>query len=278
MTRDIAFAEVSDRVFVLRHPVFDVSVTLVPGDAAALVVDTLSTTDQAVALAAAVRRVTPLPLILVNTHHHFDHCFGNAALADDPSRPVWAHEAAARLLRDDPDRVRREGYDAAVAIDPELAAEIAATPVLPPDRTVHQESEIDLGGRVVLLRHPGRGHTAGDLVVAVPDADVLVAGDLIEESGPPDFTDGYPLEWPDTLDALLASASPGTVLVPGHGAPLSPERARAQQADLAALAWLIRDGHADRQPAEAVAARAPFDAATALVAVRRGYAELAGDT
>ncbi|MFB9239133.1 MBL fold metallo-hydrolase [Plantactinospora siamensis] len=282
MTSDPAFTEVGDRIFVLRHPVFDVSVTLVPGRTAALLVDTLSTAGQAAALADAVRRITTLPLVLVNTHHHFDHCFGNAVLAraaeaGKASRPIWAHEAAAALLRDTPERVRREAYDEALAVDSELAAEVAATAILAPDHTVHQESTLDLGDRAVLLRHHGRGHTAGDLVVAVPDADVLLAGDLLEESGPPDFTDAYPLEWPDTVDALLGTASSGTVIVPGHGAPLGVERARIQQADLAALAWAIRDGHADGQPAEAVAQRAAFGAGPSLVAVRRGYAELSGD-
>ncbi|WP_442933713.1 hypothetical protein [Micromonospora sp. CPCC 206060] len=44
------------------------------------------------------------------------------------------------------------------------------------------------------------------------------------------------------------------------------------------LAWLIRDGHADGAPAERLAARAPFGPRAALAAVRRGYAELTGDT
>ena len=39
---------------------------------------------------------------------------------------------------------------------------------------------LDLGDRYVELVHTGRGHTAGDVVVRVPDADVLVAGDLLE--------------------------------------------------------------------------------------------------
>jgi hypothetical protein len=41
---------------------------------------------------------------------------------------------------------------------------------------------VDLGDRAVEVLHPGRGHTAGDAVVRVPDSDVLFAGDLVEES------------------------------------------------------------------------------------------------
>jgi len=73
--------EVGPDVYVLRYPVLDVNVSLIVGGEVAVVVDTLSTVDQATELATAVRAVTPLPLAIVNTHHHFDHCFGNATLA-----------------------------------------------------------------------------------------------------------------------------------------------------------------------------------------------------
>jgi glyoxylase-like metal-dependent hydrolase (beta-lactamase superfamily II) len=272
------FTEVGDRVFVLRHPVLNVNVTLVVGDAAALLVDTLSTADQAAELAAAARAVTPHPWTIVNTHHHFDHCFGNATLAADPPRPVYAHEETAQLLRERPDEVRQRAYEEMRTAEPALAAELARTPLLAPTHAVHLESTVDLGGRHVLLRHLGRGHTAGDLVVHVPDADVLVAGDLIEEGAPPEFDDGYPLEWVETLAEMLRLATPHTVVVPGHGAPVTETYVRAQHEQFAALAWLIRDGHADGAPAERVAARAPFGPRAALAATRRGYAELAGDT
>ena len=72
------FVEVADRVHVLRDPLLHVNVTLVVGDGAALLVDTLSTAGQARELAEAARAVTPHPWTIVNTHHHFDHCFGNA--------------------------------------------------------------------------------------------------------------------------------------------------------------------------------------------------------
>jgi len=262
-----SFVEVADRVYVLRHPVLDVNVTLVVGEGAAVVVDTLSTAEQGAALHEAVRAVTPAPLTVVLTHHHFDHCFGTDAL-----RPVevWAHEEAARLLRaTDPVEVGR----AWAGHHPDLAGLATAT-VRVPDRTVHIDSTVDVGGRRVVLRHPGRGHTAGDLVVEVPDAGVVIAGDLVEQGGPPQFGDAFPLDWPESLAGILASGA--DLVVPGHGEVCDAAFVRAQHDRLAELAWLVRDGHADCAPAEAVAALAPFDPATALVAVRRGYAELSG--
>ncbi|KAB1128475.1 MBL fold metallo-hydrolase [Micromonospora sp. DT46] len=269
------FTRVADGVHVLREPLLHVNVTLVVGDGAALLVDTLSTAGQAAELAAAARAVTPHPWTLVNTHHHFDHCFGNATLAADPPRPVYAHELAAEAMRE-PDRLRREAYAELRDAHPTLAAEVAGTELLAPTHTVHGETVLDVGGRRVVLRHPGRGHTAGDLVVHVPDVDVLVAGDLVEQSGPPAFEESYPLQWPDTVAELLRMTTPATVVVPGHGEPVDAAFVRAQHAQLVELAWLIRAGHTGGAPPERVAAEAPFGARPALYAARRGYAELDG--
>jgi glyoxylase-like metal-dependent hydrolase (beta-lactamase superfamily II) len=259
--------EVAERVFVLRYPVLDVNVTLIPGAEVMAVVDTLSTPTQAGIVRRAARRIAGLPIVVVNTHHHFDHSFGNASL---DATAIYSHpEAAARLTATDPHRVHREWG----AHDPELD-ELAAVTVVVPDRLVPHETGVDLGGREIVLHFLGRGHTAGDLVVHVPDADLVVAGDLVEESGPPSFEDGYPLEWPETLAALVALGA--HAVVPGHGAPVDVAFVRAAHDDLAALAWLIRDGHADGAPREAVVAKAPFPVDTAAVAVARGYAELAG--
>ncbi|MFG3579482.1 MBL fold metallo-hydrolase [Micromonospora chersina] len=270
------FVEIADRVHVLRDPLLHVNVTLVVGDGAALLVDTLSTAGQARELAEAARAVTPHPWTIVNTHHHFDHCFGNATLAADPPRPVYAHAQAAAVLRDHPDELRRAAAEEMRAEQPDLAAELARTELLAPTHPVHGEAVLDIGGRRVVLHHPGHGHTDADLVVHVPDADVLVAGDLVEQSGPPAFEESYPVQWPDAVAALLRLTTPATVVVPGHGELVDVEFVRAQHAELARQAWLIRAGHTGSAPPERVAAESPFGARPGLIAARRGYAELDG--
>ncbi|MFF0720710.1 MBL fold metallo-hydrolase [Micromonospora sp. NPDC003816] len=272
----VRFVEVADRVHVLCEPLLAVNVTLVCGDGAALLVDTLSSARQAAELAAAVRAVTGDPLTIVNTHHHYDHWFGNATFAADPPRPVWAHDRAAEVMSGDPDELRRQAYAELRDAHAGLAAELADTPLLAPTRTVRTEATLDVGGRRVVLRHPGHGHTDADLVVQVPDADVLVAGDLVEQSGPPAFEDSFPLQWPDAVAELLRWTTPATVVVPGHGEPVDAEFVRAQHTQLAEMAWLIRAGHTGGAPPERVAAEAPFPARPALIAARRGYAELDG--
>jgi glyoxylase-like metal-dependent hydrolase (beta-lactamase superfamily II) len=265
-----SWREIADRVYVLRYPVLDVNATLVVGDDLALIVDTLSTPSQAAELADSVRAVTSLPWLVVNTHHHFDHAYGNQVFGGD----IFAHEEAAAMLRSDPGRQLRQVYEEYADSAPELAAELLDVTIVPPNRTVRDATTLDLGGRPVALRHFGRGHTAGDLVVQVPDAATVITGDLVEQGGPPGFEDSYPLEWPHTTAELLHLAT-GPV-VPGHGAVVDRDFVATQHDELTRLAWLIRDGHADGAPVEQVARQAPFGPDAARIAVRRGYAELSG--
>ena len=177
---------------------------------------------------------------MVNTHEHFDHVFGNGAFSGR------AHPRARERSGRDPD-VRRPGSRQLIAADreldpehPEITDEILqdvldTEPVLP-DRTFSSAATIDLGDRYVELLHLGRGHTDGDLVLRVPDCDVLFAGDLVEESADRDATPGFgtdcwPLEWADTLDLRdRAAAARSSLVVPGHGTVVGPGLRRAANA------------------------------------------------
>lgn len=267
------FTEIEDRIFVLAEPLLQVNAALVVGDDHALVVDTLSTGPQAEQLRDAIRRITGAPLTVVNTHHHFDHSFGNATLG---ATQIWGHEATARLLADIGEEMRMEATEEY----PDLAADIQRVEIRPPDRTVHQSSTLDIGGRGVDLHHFGRGHSEGDLVVHVPDAAVFLAGDLVEEGNAPSFGDAYPISWPDTLGALRDRLTPDAQIVPGHGAVVQEEFVQAQHDELSAVAWLIREAHADDGDPEKVARSMPlcrwgdYGLTQAMFAVARGYREL----
>jgi glyoxylase-like metal-dependent hydrolase (beta-lactamase superfamily II) len=273
----MAFVEVATEVYVLRYPELDVNSSLVVGGEIAAVIDTLSTQAQARDLLDAVRAVTDLPLVIVNTHHHFDHCYGNAVLAAaSPGCTVWAHEAAAAALREHGERWQRQWYEQWLPTNPALAEGLAAVTVRVPDRTVHRESFMDIGGRVLELRHLGRGHTDADLIVVIPDAATLVVGDLVEQGAPPSFDDSYPVEWPETVAALLDLTTPVDTVVTGHGSTVNVDFVRAQHGELADLARLIREGHDAGTDPAAVAAKAPFGSEVAVTAITRGYAQLSG--
>jgi glyoxylase-like metal-dependent hydrolase (beta-lactamase superfamily II) len=242
--------QVADRVWVVRHEYLDVNVGIVGGERGLLVVDTLWSEQAARSLASSL----PGPVVaVVNTHDHWDHVLGNAAFA----APIHSHEEAAAQL---------------AAMEPRNESRVVV-----PTETFSSVAAIDLGDRFVELLHPGRGHTAGDVVVRVSDADVLFAGDLVEQGAPPAYgEDSYPLEWPASLDLLADLIGSATVVVPGHGAPVDKEYVEKQRADQGFVAEMIRDLAVRGVPlAEALAsAEWPYAAGVLEHAVRLGYAQL----
>jgi glyoxylase-like metal-dependent hydrolase (beta-lactamase superfamily II) len=272
----VPFEEVAHDVWVARYPWFDLNLTVVRGGAALLVVDTHASTDAARAVIDDVRALGAGEVVaVVNTHEHFDHTFGNGAFrAAYGAIPVHAHEVAAEQTVPAGERIK-----ALVAADPDEPhrEELLATEIVPADTTFSSAVALDLGGRLVELVHPGRGHTAGDLVVRVPDADVLLAGDLVEESGPPGFgEDCHPMEWPLSLDIVLGLLTGASVVVPGHGARVDRDFVEEQRNAIGIVAETIRDLATRGVPvAEALdAADWPFPRESLAAAVRRGYEQL----
>ena len=212
---------------------------------------------------------------VVATHAHHDHVLGTAAFREvfEDALPVHAHESCLDELR--AWAADRPAYDG----EEPVPGEVDASPVVLPDRTFSSAAVVDLGDRVLELVHPGRAHTSGDLVVRVSDADadVLVAGDLVEESGPPAYgTDSFPMEWPLALDVCLQLCTPRTVVVPGHGAPVDRAFVMDQRADIGVVAETIRDlaNRGVRVEQALEVGDWPVDAAALVHAVARGYEHL----
>ncbi len=269
------FSEVGDRVWVARYEWFDVNVSVIEGATGLLVVDTHASGAAAREVIEDVRRLSTRPVVgIVNTHAHVDHFLGNAAFREVHGPvPITAHETAAETMAAAGESARQS---AAQESDPRFA-DLAGTPLLPVDQAFSSVLAIDLGDRSVELVHPGRGHTGGDLVVRLEDADVVLAGDLIEEAGMPGFGDDcFPMEWPTTLDLALSLTGAGTVIVPGHGAPVDRDFAQEQRSAIGVVAETIRDLAGRGVPlSEALAAAEwPYPAEALAAAVSRGYEQL----
>ena len=272
--------EVGDRVFVRRHQTLDVNAGLVLGEDKCLVIDTRGSEREGTELRRAIRGLTPLPYVLVNTHAHFDHCFGNQVFAaEQPGLEIWAHR---RCLEE----LRRSGADHRAEIsswlrdsgETELAGEVEQVDLVLPDHTLDGEVALDLGGREVRLYHPGRGHTDHDLVVEVVDAGVTFAGDLVEQGAPPSFDDAFPFEWTETLDRLLDRAGP--VVVPGHGDVVDAAFVSRQRTDIAEVAHVASKlpERVSDQALEWAANRLAVGGPAGYLALRRAREELAGLT
>ncbi|MFG1708509.1 MBL fold metallo-hydrolase [Nonomuraea sp. M3C6] len=229
--------EVGDRVYVRRHESYDMNVGLVVGDGHCLVLDTRSSHREAADLIEAVRRITAAPWTVVNSHSHFDHYFGNALF-----RPaeIWGHVRCAEEIDEYGERHRAGMIEG----EPERREEFEEVTIVPPDHTFAVAADLDIGGRIVHLRHFGLGHSSNDVVAHVPDAGVVFAGDLVEEGAPPAFGDSYPLDWPGTTAAMLDEL-PEQVIVPGHGAVVDRAFVRAQHDELALVAELAKRAHVE---------------------------------
>ena len=270
------FTEVGARVWVARYEWFDANVTVIGGDRGLLVVDTHGSTAAGRTVVDDVRRLGAREVVgVVNTHWHFDHTFGNEAFREVwPEVPVTAHEDAADELSRRGEEIHRRYADAP---DDPHSDDVVATTVVVPDDTFSSAKVLDLGDRAVELVHPGRGHTAGDLVVRVPDADVVLAGDQVEESAPPMYgSDCFPLEWPHSLDTVLGLLTTGTVVVPGHGAPVDRGFVEQQRNDVGLVAQSVRDLAGRGVPVEQAlgAGEWPWEADRLEQAVVRGYRQL----
>lgn len=233
----------------------DGNTTVIVGEREVLVIDTCYLPSSADADIARIRAWTDKPVRWVlNTHWHNDHVGGNQRYRLAwPGAQVIAHDETRRMIdarvrsyvqrfvqpdstfgkqRETLRRTVETGLDAKGA-PVDAAARSAARAALarlehalgefrgiviePPTVTFQNEMRIDLGGRIVELKHLGRGNTGGDVVAWLPAERILVAGDLVDHPVPYAFG-GYPGEWTTTLDRLVALQP--AVVVPGHGDPL----------------------------------------------------------
>ena len=177
-----------------------------------VVIEALASPRQGEALLRTIRGVTRQPVRwLVLTHHHPDHTFGaivfrraGAKVIAHPDRQMLASEGGEDALV--ADWVRVMGLDAMRGF------EFADTP----DRPVTTSDSLLLGGRTIVISHPGAGHSAGDLIVWLPKERVLFAGDLLIEDGVTMVVDGSARDLERGL-AKIDSLQP-RVAVPGHGA------------------------------------------------------------
>ena len=237
-----------------------------------LLVDTAATERRARALGTALRRVTAAsPRIVVNTHFHGDHTFGNSILG--PHATVVAHHNA-----------RTEMADTGLGLQqlwPDV--EWGAVDVRLPDLTYQDELVLHVGDVRVELFHPGPAHTLTDTVAWIPEHAVLFAGDVVMNGVTPFCLMGSIEGSLRAIDRLRA-LRPRTV-VPGHGPVGGPEMF---DETAAYLRWVLetaragtRAGHTPQETARR-AARHPFrhllDAERLLPNLMRAYAELAGST
>jgi len=211
---------------------------IVDGDDA-IVIDTAATERRARRLRQAVEQVTRRPpRVVVNTHFHGDHTFGNFVFR--PDAVIVSHEAA-RTEAAVADLGMRTLWPDVEWGDVELTL---------PNATYRDRMTLHVGDVRVELIHPGPAHTVTDTVVWVPDRSVLFVGDIVMSDVTPFCLMGSVSGSLRTID-WLRSLEPRTI-VTGHGPVGGPELLDAAEAYLRFVARLAEDGlRRGRTPLEA---------------------------
>jgi glyoxylase-like metal-dependent hydrolase (beta-lactamase superfamily II) len=274
--------EAADRVYRARFDPYDVTVTAVVGADGIAVIDTRGSLAEGREIKEALHGLTSAPIRwVVNTHAHFDHVWGNAEFVAPrliPPARIWAHSSVPGNYEFDLAAPGIAGFlEELRAKGPEWTAKVDELEPAAPTELVEERAVIDLGDRALELLHLGRGHTDGDLWLRVTGTDLLLAGDLVEQSGPPAYgPDSFPLEWAATLESALALMGPDTLVIPGHGEPVGADFVRRQRAEIDAVAQEIVRLRTAGIAADAALAEGdwPFPREGLGNAVLRGYTAL----
>ncbi len=208
---------------------------VVVGERGVLVVDAQPTAALSEQVLEEIAKVTDKPVKhLVMTHFHVDSGLGAGTFE---AGEIVSSELTKRMIQD------RGEADRATALTrfSEIFAGGGRLPVSPkPTMSFASSMSIDLGGKEVRLMHLGRGHTVGDVVVWVPDAGVVFAGDLVAVDTAAYCGDAHLTDWPKALDRINAFRP--EVLLPGRGRPMkSADRASSAIAATKAYVELLRD-------------------------------------
>jgi len=237
------------------------------GDGGVLVVDTLFTPIAIEELITEISKQTQQPIkYAVNTHYHLDHSGGNQVLTAR-NVPIIAHDnliqwqtTKNRRFLPSPEDLQKRRADA--------VKQLSETPEDQKDKRVQLERQLRrldamlqikltnpsltfstgtmhlyLGAReVVLFSLPG--HTGGDVLVYVPDANVMFTGDMGWSKTLPNLVDATVNDWIPSLDKILSNHS-GAKFIPGHGEVATGDEIRDFRNYLDDLRSRVRKGIAD---------------------------------
>lgn len=214
--KTVSFTEIGAGLFAYTAE-GDPNTGVIVGDDCCVVFDAQATPGMARAVIEKVRTVTDKPIkYVILSHYHAVRVLGASAYE---AQGVVASQETRRLVSERGE----QDWDSEFGRFPRLFRDAQSIPGLTwPNLTFEKEMTLYLGGREVKLMHLGAGHTSGDIVAWVPDAQVMFSGDLIEYHSACYCGDAHLRAWPGTLNAIREfnpkAVSPGRGdALAGHG-------------------------------------------------------------
>ncbi|MEU1267568.1 MBL fold metallo-hydrolase [Streptomyces sp. NPDC005799] len=195
---------------------------------------------------------------IVNTHGNGDHTFGNGCF---PGAEIIATKAGAEHLCHEPSPQQMHFLTHQTPADQPLGwyarrhfgrYRYEGVEAIPPTITFSGRYELTVGDVRAELIEVGPAHSAGDLVVHFPGRAVVCAGDVL-------FAGDHPVHWNGPLTNVVAAceailALQPEVVVPGHGAVMTPRDVQCHVTYLRELEALIHDRYAAGRSAGEAAA------------------------
>lgn len=254
-TTGFAVEKLADGVYatVRREPpslFFEPNNLFIIGDKDVIVVDAQFSLTSTRETLAALRRLTQKPVrYVINTHPHDDHVSGNQVyrdafpgidfIAHRATRDTMVHAGAAKrneFAQSLPETIgffrrlltegkgpsgapitaeERAGFASDSLLGTRFAAEAAQIVTVPATIIVDDRLELRQGDRVIDILHLGGGHSAGDLVVHLPNERIVATGDLVVLPVPLVGSTSHPAAFVDAVAKLRGLHA--TTIVPGHG-------------------------------------------------------------
>ncbi|WP_300071827.1 MBL fold metallo-hydrolase [uncultured Ruegeria sp.] len=194
--KQTSFTEVGDGLYAFTAE-GDPNSGVIIGDDSVMIVEAQATPRLANKVIECVRSVTDKPITHVAlTHYHAVRVLGASAFG---AQQILMSDMARAMV------VERgqEDWDSEFQRFPRLFQGHESIPGLTwPTTTFSDTMTVYLGDRRVDLMHLGRAHTAGDIVIHVPDQNVMFTGDIVEYHSACYCGDGHFGDWGDTLDEI----------------------------------------------------------------------------
>ncbi|WP_420134283.1 MBL fold metallo-hydrolase [Rhodopseudomonas sp.] len=194
--KKVTFSEIGPDLYAFTAE-GDPNSAVIVGEDGCLVFDAQATPAMAGKVIERVRTVTDKPIkYVVLSHYHAVRVLGASAYG---AEGIVASQETYRLIEER----GQQDWDSEYGRFPRLFQDAESIPGLTwPTLAFDGEMSIYLGKREVRLMQLGAGHTSGDIVAWVPDAEVMFTGDLVEYHSACYCGDAYLREWPATLNEI----------------------------------------------------------------------------
>ena len=207
--KEVSFTEIGPDIYAFTAQ-GDPNTGVVVGEDSCLVMDAQATPAMARGVIERVRAVTDKPIrYVVLSHYHAVRVLGASAYE---GASVVASAETRRLVAER----GQQDWDSEYGRFPRLFRDAESIPGLTwPALAFDGSLSLHLGKREVRLMNLGAGHTSGDIVAWVPDAGVMLTGDLVEYHSACYCGDAKLKAWPATLNRILEFDP--VAVVPGRG-------------------------------------------------------------